>query len=68
MFPSKLSGIRGGSLRHSPLFTLCPTVCVYSTLAHTEFTCTLAPLTMWDRQFLFPPPAPTILTARLRGV
>ena len=22
----------------------------------------------WDKQFLFPPPTPTILTARLRGV
>ena len=61
MPPSKLSGIRGESLRHSLLFYIV----LYSVWHLLSLQVRWS---FWDRQFLLPPPAPTILTARLRGV
>ena len=47
------------------LFYFVPYSVCDQPLALTEYLYTGS---FWDRQFLLPPPAPTILTARLRGV
>ena len=62
MPPSKLSGIRGESLRHSLLFYIVLYSVWHLLRVHVRWSFGTTVF------FFLPPPDPTILTARLRGV